>query len=110
MEVDIDDEFALLEEAIADDEVESASKHRQSIFWSPSTITVITREDILASGATTFGDMRAEAGLTVRAPLGEPFREWAGIARPPGLIFDNDSDFGGERVARLVALYLRGSF
>jgi outer membrane receptor protein involved in Fe transport len=57
-----------------------------------------------------FGDMLAEAGLTIRAPLGEPFREWAGIARPPHLVFDTDSDFGGERVARLVALYLRGSF
>ena len=57
-----------------------------------------------------FGDMLAEAGLTIRAPLGESFREWAGIARPPELVFDTNSDFGGERVARLVALYLRGSF
>ncbi len=51
------DEFALLEEALAADEVESASKHRQSIFWSPSTITVLTREDIRASGATNMGDL-----------------------------------------------------
>jgi outer membrane receptor protein involved in Fe transport len=51
------DEFALLEEALAVDEVESASKHRQSIFWSPSTITVITREDIHTSGATNMGDL-----------------------------------------------------
>ena len=29
------DEFALLEDALAADEVESASKNRQSIFWSP---------------------------------------------------------------------------
>jgi len=66
VEVDIDDEFALLEESIADDEVESASKHRQSILWSPSTITVITREDIYASGATTFGDLlRRVPGLDV---------------------------------------------
>ena len=53
----LDDEFALLEEALAADEVESASKHRQSIFWSPSTITVMTREDIRASGATNMGDL-----------------------------------------------------
>ena len=49
---EIDDEFALLEE----DEVETASKHRQSIFWSPSAIAVYTREDIQTSGATTLVD------------------------------------------------------
>jgi outer membrane receptor protein involved in Fe transport len=66
VELDVDDEFALLEESIADDEVESASKHRQSIFWSPSTITVITREDIYVSGATTFGDLlRRVPGMDV---------------------------------------------
>jgi len=53
----LEDEFALLEEEIKADEVESASKHRQSIFWSPSAITVFTREDILASGATNLPDL-----------------------------------------------------
>ncbi|MBW1806698.1 MAG: TonB-dependent receptor [Deltaproteobacteria bacterium] len=52
-----DNEFALLEEELAADEIESASKHRQSIFWSPSAITVFTREDILASGATSIPDL-----------------------------------------------------
>jgi iron complex outermembrane recepter protein len=53
----LEDEFALLEEELATDEIESASKHRQSIFWSPSAITVLQREDIRASGATTIADL-----------------------------------------------------
>jgi iron complex outermembrane recepter protein len=52
-----EDEFALLEEELAADEIESASKHRQSIFWSPSAITVFTREDIMASGALNVPDL-----------------------------------------------------
>ena len=51
------DEFALLEEEISAQEVLSASKHRQSIFWSPSAVTVLTREDIRDSGAQTFQDL-----------------------------------------------------
>jgi len=51
------DEFALLEEALAADEVESASKNRQSIFWSPSAVTVLTREDIQSSGANLMPDL-----------------------------------------------------
>ncbi len=53
----LEDEFALLEEELAADEVRSASKHRQSIFWSPSAITVLTREDIQASGAFNVPDL-----------------------------------------------------
>jgi outer membrane receptor for ferrienterochelin and colicin len=53
----IEGEFALLEDALAADEVESASKHRQSIFWSPSAITVLNRDDIRNSGATTLADL-----------------------------------------------------
>ena len=52
-----EDEFALLEEELASDEVKSASKYRQTIFWSPSTITVFTREDIRTSGATVVSDL-----------------------------------------------------
>ena len=33
------DEFAFLDDVLAYDEVVSASKHRQSIFWSPSSVT-----------------------------------------------------------------------
>lgn len=51
------DEFALLEEALAADEVRSASKNRQSIFWSPSAVTVLTREDIRSSGANLMPDL-----------------------------------------------------
>ena len=57
VELDVEDEFALLEEELAADEVRSASKHRQSIFWSPSAITVLTREDIRASGAVNVPDL-----------------------------------------------------
>ncbi len=62
----LDDEFALLEEEIRADEVESASKHRQSILWSPSAVSVITREEILASGATNLPDLlRRVPGMDV---------------------------------------------
>ncbi len=46
--------------------VTSASRHAQDIGMSPSAITVITREDIEASGATTFADLiRLVPGLDV---------------------------------------------
>jgi len=53
----LSDEFALLQDDLDADEVESSSKHRQSIFWSPSAVTVFTREDIVASGATSLLDL-----------------------------------------------------
>jgi outer membrane receptor protein involved in Fe transport len=59
---------------------------------------------------SAFGDRMVEAGLTVRAPLGAPFREMAGIPRPLEQLLDSNADFGGERLMRLVAFYLRGSF
>jgi outer membrane receptor for ferrienterochelin and colicin len=48
-----------------------------------------------------------EGGMTVRTPLGLPFREYPGISFP-----DNDqslsaADFGGELLRRMVAFYLR---
>ena len=49
------DEFELLE--MAADEVESSSKHRQSIFWSPSAVTVFTRDDIRYAGITRITDL-----------------------------------------------------
>jgi outer membrane receptor for ferrienterochelin and colicin len=48
------DEFAMLAE---DAMVELAARHKQEIGMSPSAITVITREDIEASGATTIPDL-----------------------------------------------------
>ena len=48
------DEFAMLAE---DAMVELAARHKQEIGMSPSAITVITREDIEASGATTVPDL-----------------------------------------------------
>ncbi|MFC1654584.1 TonB-dependent receptor plug domain-containing protein [Myxococcota bacterium] len=48
------------------DVVFSASKHRQSIFWSPSAASVYTREDIRSSGATTLADfLRRVPGFDV---------------------------------------------
>jgi outer membrane receptor protein involved in Fe transport len=63
---ELEDEFAFLEESISSEEVESASKHRQPILWSPSAITVITRDDIRTSGANTLTDLlRRIPGLDV---------------------------------------------
>ncbi len=48
------------------DVVFSASKHRQSIFWSPSAASVYTREDIRSSGATNLADfLRRVPGFDV---------------------------------------------
>ncbi|MBW1807399.1 MAG: TonB-dependent receptor [Deltaproteobacteria bacterium] len=60
---ELTDEFAFLEEGAV---VESASRHRQETGLSPSAITVITREDIEASGATTLADLlRLVPGMDV---------------------------------------------
>jgi outer membrane receptor protein involved in Fe transport len=57
------DEFAFLEESAV---VESAARHKQEIGMSPSAITVITREDIEASGAENIGDLlRMVPGMDV---------------------------------------------
>jgi outer membrane receptor for Fe3+-dicitrate len=55
-EGDIED-FAELDLEELLDVVFAASKHRQSIIWSPSAITVFSREDIQSSGATTLTDL-----------------------------------------------------
>ncbi len=61
-----EDEFALLEEELKIDEIKSASKHRQSIFWSPSAISVFTRKDVRSSGAATLTDfLRRVPGFDV---------------------------------------------
>jgi len=57
------DEFAFLEEAAV---VETAARHRQKIGMSPSAITVISRQDIEATGATTVPDLlRLVPGLDI---------------------------------------------
>lgn len=59
----LSDEFAFLQE---DTVVESAARHEQEIGMSPSSITVITREDIEASGAENIGDLlRMVPGMDV---------------------------------------------
>ena len=40
--------------------------HQQSVFWSPSAVTVITRDEILASGVNTIHDLlRRVPGMDV---------------------------------------------
>jgi len=57
------DEFTFLEDA---EMVESASRHRQEIGMSPSAVTVLTREDVEASGATNIPDLlRMVPGMDV---------------------------------------------
>ena len=56
------------------------------------------------------GDREMEAGLVIRSPLGSPFREYAGIPRSAALQSEVASDFGGEKIVRMLSLYLRGSF
>jgi len=62
-ELELIDEFAFLEDAGM---IELASRHRQEIGMSPSAITVLTREDVEASGATTLPDLlRMVPGIDV---------------------------------------------
>jgi outer membrane receptor protein involved in Fe transport len=62
-DVSLDDEFALLGDELM---VESAARHRQELGESPSAVTVLTREDIETSGATTIPDlMRLVPGMDV---------------------------------------------
>ena len=57
------EEFTFLEDA---EMVESASRHRQEIGMSPSAVTVLTREDVEASGATNIPDLlRLVPGMDV---------------------------------------------
>jgi len=58
------------------------------------------------------GDDRAfELGLTVRTPLGSPFREFDGMPWPATLpAGETSADFGGEILNRLLAGYLRAWF
>ncbi len=60
---DLYDEFTFLEDAGM---VESTSRHRQEIGMSPAAVTVLTREDVEASGATNIPDLlRLVPGMDV---------------------------------------------
>ena len=60
---DLDDEFALLEDEAV---IELAARHKQDIGMSPSAVSVITRQEIEASGATTIPDLlRLVPGMEV---------------------------------------------
>jgi outer membrane receptor for ferrienterochelin and colicin len=62
-EMELIDEFAFLEDAGM---IELASRHRQEIGMSPSAVTVLTREDVEASGATTLPELlRMVPGIDV---------------------------------------------
>ena len=58
----------------------------------------------------TWKDREMEAGLSLRAPIGGPFREYPGISIEPTAHSVTASDLGGETLVRLVSFYLRGSF
>jgi hypothetical protein len=51
-----------------------------------------------------------EAGLFVRTPLGEPFREYAGVEMPLVPRTDTLADFGGEYLTRRITVYLRALY
>ena len=62
-EIDLIDEFTMLQE---DAFVELAARHKQEIGMSPSAVSVITRDDIEASGATSITDLlRIVPGMEV---------------------------------------------
>jgi iron complex outermembrane receptor protein len=62
-EIDLIDEFTMLQE---DAFVELAARHKQEIGMSPSAVSVITREDIEASGAANITDLlRMVPGMEV---------------------------------------------
>jgi hypothetical protein len=58
---------------------------------------------------TLDGQRSLELGMLVRTPLGESFREYAGVPFPSSMQSDTRSDSGGELLGRSVSLYLRGS-
>ena len=63
VETELIDEFAFLEDAGM---VESTARHRQEIGMSPAAVTVLTREDVEASGATNIPDLlRLVPGMDV---------------------------------------------
>jgi outer membrane receptor protein involved in Fe transport len=55
------------------------------------------------------GQRSLETGLLVRAPLGESFREYAGVPFPESMRSDTDADFGGELLVRRISFYLKGT-
>jgi hypothetical protein len=74
-----------------------------------------TGNNLLAIGRLGYrlpisGGRAAEAGLTVRAPIGAPFKEFPGNPIKRSSYSVTVSHFAGEMIVRLVALYLRGSF
>jgi hypothetical protein len=60
---------------------------------------------------TSLGDAGfLEAGLVVRAPLGEDFREFGGFPVQASRYTITSADLGGEMIVRIVSFYLRGAF
>jgi hypothetical protein len=54
---------------------------------------------------------RFEAGLLVRTPLGDPFREWPHeVPDPSRTRGETSCDLGGEELVRLISLYLTMAF
>jgi hypothetical protein len=55
-------------------------------------------------------DQMVEGGVALRLPIGDPFREFAGIPAPQALRNWDIADVGGEVLGRLLTVYFRGSF
>jgi iron complex outermembrane receptor protein len=53
-------------------------------------------------------ERRIEAGLLVRTPLGEPFREYPGMRMPLTATRQTAANWGGDMIVRWVSVYLRG--
>jgi outer membrane receptor protein involved in Fe transport len=51
-----------------------------------------------------------EAGFTLRAPIGGPFREYPGVPMESTVRTPYESDFAGEKLVRLAWFYIRSSF
>jgi hypothetical protein len=84
-----------------------------AIFDRPGVASLGNRMLLIGRLAYRFGLRNrgeVETGLTVRTPLGAPFREYAGSAKPLNFASEHNSDFGGEFYLRQISFFLRGSF
>jgi len=78
-------------------------------------VNVVLGDSLLVFGRlgyrmTTSAGLRLDAGVSLRFPLGKPFREYAGTRVPASLMNWDIADYGGEILERLLRVYFRGSF
>jgi hypothetical protein len=83
----------------------------ESILDNPEPVTLGNKFLLIARTGyrfSPFGGNPLEAGLAVVTPLGHPFREFPGAPIPQWQRLQHMSDFWGEKLVRLVSVYLRG--